>query len=162
MLHGTTCNATAIPNIVLVANRSSCKSDLGLENFPLAHKQVFSFIKEFALICRCRKAYLFYFLYLKQGFLVAFNVKRLCRHHFICLHGLACMQKSGLMLRLKSMATCYTRRFSDYSSSCVASFGNQFKNSQHVAEPSVAQKIVPGDMLHGDRFSTLRCCAENR
>ena len=36
------------------------------------------------------------------------------------------------------------------------------KLTEHVAKPSVAQKIVSVDMLHGDRFSTIRCCAENR
>ena len=33
--------------------------------------------------------------------------------------------------------------------------------TQHVAEHSTAQKIVPGDMLHGYRFSMIWCCAEN-
>ena len=52
--------------------------------------------------------------------------------------------------------------FFTYSSSFVTKFWKPFKNSQHVAEPSVGQKIVPGDMLRGDRLSAIRCCAENR
>ena len=75
MLHGATCNATSISNIILVPKKlGTGKFEgetgkplltviLGLENFPLARKQILSFFKEFALISRRRQAYLLYFLF---------------------------------------------------------------------------------------------------
>ena len=70
--------------------------------------------------------------------------------------------KNGLMLRFKIHGDMlHALLFYLFVIFCCE-FLKPFKNSQHVAEPSVGQKIVPGDMLRGDRLSAIRCCAENR
>jgi len=53
---------------------------------------------------------------------------------------------------LHEESACYTRRFAENSSSCVASFWNQAKNVQRVAERDIAREIVLDNMLHGIDF----------